>query len=191
MKKVLLCLSLLCACAGKIDMNAAMSNEFLHEDVVQKGHAQEELEKVKSQLVALGYSFHTKPEGQKMTTTLSNVVLLAPDFEKNSPAGKVRILRHELVHVKQWRKYGITGFASKYSVEGQRWVLEMHGYRQDIRDRCDMGNSRKSILKRIDSVSNSFPKSYKLVSLEHEKVKEATLFVLMEELDSYESCPDA
>lgn len=191
MKKILLSLSLLCACAGKIDMSAAMSDQFLHKDVVQKGHAQEELEKVKAELKALGYSFQTKPEGQKMTTTLFNVVLLAPDFEENSPAGKVRTLRHELVHAKQWREYGITGFASKYSVEGQRWVLEMHGYRQDIRDRCDMGNSRASILKRIDRTSETFPASYKLVSLDHAKVKEATLFVLMEELDSYESCPDA
>ncbi len=124
-----------------------------------------------------------------MTTTLYNVILLDPEFEDMGDPKKLRVLRHELVHAKQWRKFGAAGFASKYSIEGKRWVLEMHGYRQDIRDMCDMKLPRKTIIRRIDQVSDEFPSDYKLLALEHAKVKEATLFVLSEEFEKYESCP--
>ena len=42
-------------------------------------------------------------------TTLGRFV-----FVRESAAGSERLLRHELVHVRQWRRLGVVGFAVRY-----------------------------------------------------------------------------
>lgn len=37
-----------------------------------------------------------------------------------------RLLRHEVVHVTQWRRYGIVGFLSRYLGAYMRWRLRAH-----------------------------------------------------------------
>ena len=41
-------------------------------------------------------------------------------------AGDERLLRHELVHVEQWRRYGVVGFLRRYLGAYLRWRLRGH-----------------------------------------------------------------
>ena len=41
-------------------------------------------------------------------------------------AGNERLLRHELVHVEQWRRYGVFGFLRRYLGAYLRWRLRGH-----------------------------------------------------------------
>ena len=40
--------------------------------------------------------------------------------------GNERLLRHELVHVGQWRRYGVVGFLRRYLGAYLRWRLHGH-----------------------------------------------------------------
>jgi Domain of unknown function (DUF4157) len=39
------------------------------------------------------------------------------------------LLRHELVHVEQWRRLGVVGFLVRYLWAYGRWRLRAHGHR--------------------------------------------------------------
>lgn len=43
-------------------------------------------------------------------------------------AGNEHLLRHELVHVEQWRRYGAIGFLRRYLGSYLRWRLRGHGH---------------------------------------------------------------
>jgi hypothetical protein len=43
-------------------------------------------------------------------------------------AGNERLLRHELVHVEQWRRLGAIGFLVRYVGSYARWRLRGHGH---------------------------------------------------------------
>lgn len=43
-------------------------------------------------------------------------------------AGNERLLRHELVHVEQWRRYGFIGFLWRYVGAYLRWRLRGHSH---------------------------------------------------------------
>lgn len=47
-------------------------------------------------------------------------------FMRESAAGSRRLLRHELVHVRQWRRLGVTGFGIRYLGAYARWRLRRY-----------------------------------------------------------------
>jgi hypothetical protein len=47
-------------------------------------------------------------------------------FVRRSAAGSDRLLRHELVHVGQWRRLGVVGFAVRYLGAYARWRLRRY-----------------------------------------------------------------
>jgi len=49
-------------------------------------------------------------------------------FMRESAAGSERLLRHELVHVRQWRRLGIAGFGLRYVGAYVRWRLRRYGH---------------------------------------------------------------
>jgi hypothetical protein len=49
-------------------------------------------------------------------------------FMRESAAGSERLLRHELVHVRQWRRLGIAGFGVRYLGAYVRWRLRRYGH---------------------------------------------------------------
>ena len=49
-------------------------------------------------------------------------------FMRESAAGSERLLRHELVHVRQWRRLGIAGFGLRYLGAYVRWRLRRYGH---------------------------------------------------------------
>jgi hypothetical protein len=42
-------------------------------------------------------------------TTIGSVIMVRPQWEHDE-----HLLRHELVHVEQWRRYGVVGFLARY-----------------------------------------------------------------------------
>lgn len=48
-------------------------------------------------------------------------------------AGDEQLLRHELVHVEQWRRYGIVGFLARYIGAYLRWRVRGHAHRDAYR----------------------------------------------------------
>ena len=54
-------------------------------------------------------------------TTLGRFVLVRPEA-----VGSARLLRHELVHVRQWRRLGVLGFLSRYLGAYARWRLRRY-----------------------------------------------------------------
>jgi hypothetical protein len=42
-------------------------------------------------------------------------------FVREASAGSERLLRHELVHVRQWRRLGVIGFGVRYLGTYARW----------------------------------------------------------------------
>jgi hypothetical protein len=43
-------------------------------------------------------------------------------------ASSSRLLRHEAVHVRQWRTYGVIGFLGRYVVAYLRWRVRGYGH---------------------------------------------------------------
>lgn len=186
MKRLLAAL-FLCSCAAPLNMRDAESDEFMLERMTSSD-VRYELEKVVAELEALGYTFSKKPKNQSMTTTLWNQILLAPDWDDRPDVGKLKTLRHELVHAKQWREYGVDGFAVLYASEAKRWVIEMHGYRQNIRDLCDMGIKTSEIEARIEGIAESFADSYRVLMIPDDHIYEKTKAVLMKEHEEWKGC---
>ena len=56
--------------------------------------------------------------------TLGNVIIVKRGKE-DSPY----LLRHELVHVRQWRRYGVVGFSARYLGAYAWGRLRRHGHR--------------------------------------------------------------
>lgn len=54
-------------------------------------------------------------------TTLGPVILI-----RKAAAGNERLIRHELVHVRQWRDLGVVGFLRRYLGAYAKWRL--YGY---------------------------------------------------------------
>jgi len=54
-------------------------------------------------------------------TTLGRFVFVRPEA-----AGSRRLLRHELVHVRQWRALGVLGFLRRYLGAYLRWRLRRY-----------------------------------------------------------------
>lgn len=47
---------------------------------------------------------------------------------RTGAVGDERLLRHELVHVEQWRRLGFAGFLSRYLGAYLSWRLRGHGH---------------------------------------------------------------
>lgn len=60
--------------------------------------------------------------------TIGRLVIVRRDA-----AGDERLLRHELVHVEQWRRYGAVGFLRRYLGAYLRARWQGHGHREAYR----------------------------------------------------------
>ncbi len=54
-------------------------------------------------------------------TTLGRFIFL-----RASAVGSARLLRHELVHVRQWRRLGVAGFGVRYLGAYARWRVRRY-----------------------------------------------------------------
>lgn len=170
------------ACAFRPDSGAAMSTEYLAEQPVGPD-LDAEIAAAFRELDELGYEVVEQTYGLDKATTLHAHVLLPGDFGERAKGDQLRMLRHELVHARQWRALGLVVFGAKYANESTRWVLEMHGYRQNVRDMCSAGFSRGEIDGWASTLSERFPARYLFTPKHHAKVQAATKAVLIAELE--------
>lgn len=56
--------------------------------------------------------------------TLGSVVIVRAGHEHSD-----KLLRHELVHVRQWRRYGAVGFGARYLGAYLLWRLRLKGHK--------------------------------------------------------------
>jgi len=56
--------------------------------------------------------------------TLGSVVIVRRGHEDS-----VHLLRHEQVHVRQWRRYGFVGFSARYLGSYALWRLRLKGHK--------------------------------------------------------------
>jgi len=56
--------------------------------------------------------------------TLGRLVIVRAGHEHSK-----QLLRHELVHVRQWRRHGVVGFAVRYGTSYAKWRLLRKGHR--------------------------------------------------------------
>ena len=56
--------------------------------------------------------------------TLGRLVIV-----RRRAVGDAHLMRHELVHVSQWRRLGVVGFLVRYLGSYLRWRLRGHGHR--------------------------------------------------------------
>ena len=62
--------------------------------------------------------------------TLGSTIMLRPDrYERAVDGGESELIAHELVHVEQWREYGVVGFLRRYLLDYAR--LRMIGLGHD------------------------------------------------------------
>lgn len=47
-------------------------------------------------------------------------------FVREAAAGSARLMRHELVHVRQWRRLGVAGFGTRYLGAYACWRLRRY-----------------------------------------------------------------
>ena len=64
----------------------------------------------------------------------SSAITIGPVVSiRRRSAGNETLLRHELVHVEQWRRLGVVGFLSRYLGAYFRWRLLFHAHRDAYR----------------------------------------------------------
>ena len=64
----------------------------------------------------------------------SSAITLGPLISvRRRAAGNQILLRHELVHVEQWRRFGVVGFLARYLGAYLRWRLLLHGHKDAYR----------------------------------------------------------
>jgi len=70
----------------------------------------------------------------KMTTTYYKEIRVGDGWEDYSIPRKASVLRHEIVHAKQWRHFGRASFGANYIFSARfRWAMEVQAYRESVR----------------------------------------------------------
>ena len=173
-------LVVLSACAFRPNMGAAMDDAYLADWDVSEGKA--DLARVEAELKEMGFRIMERTDGLKRLTTLPDKVLYPAGFREKPPRVQAELLRHEMAHAKQWQALGVYLFGAKYAQESGRWVLEMHGARQQLRDACGYGRKREDLEVWIEETAEAFPKRYLLTPKNAAKAKKATQEALLAEL---------
>jgi len=97
-------------------------------------------------------------------TTLGHTIFVPDDWDRSEPGGRLAVLRHELVHIEQFERFGVLGMSILYGLlplpiglAYGRARLELEAYRETIRataeiDGIDLATSawlRESIVERF------------------------------------------
>lgn len=129
-------------------------------------------------------SSHFGSRFSKMSTTYYREIRVGSRWEEFSVAKKAAVLKHEIVHAKQWRHYGQVRFAAKYIFSARfRWSMEVQAYRESVRAYRTLG-ALESWLREyvLDSVPGSLWNSYGLRTLRKDDVYDETRKLLLKEL---------
>jgi hypothetical protein len=181
MKRLLLSSLLLSGCTLSFSHAKAMTNDHMSERVMAN-ISEADLVQIALDLADIGYAIVERVDGSSRLTTLPGVVLIPQNFEERPLDSRVRVLRHELVHAKQWEALGELVFGVEYADLGGRFELEAQGYRQQIRDLYTDGKSFDYMNRVIEKFATSFPGNYKYPEKHHQTIEDAMRKALQAEL---------
>jgi hypothetical protein len=151
----------------KGQIRSASSERYLYGGEIPSDPAKA-LAKAEAELKKAGYKFvrrtSTFEHGRKFTMTLRRKIALSGRWDTYSTAKKAEILWHELVHVRQRKRWGHAKFLSRYITAEGRWMIEVPAYRESIRAKKAMGKgyTEKQVKDYVEHKIDSMRKSYKL-----------------------------
>ena len=119
------------------DMKLARSDEFLFGAHEIGNNHQAALRKAQQKIRDAGWNFKVRPgairHGRKFTMTMRKTIYLSSKWESYPAWKRAAILWHELVHIRQRKKWGDAKFLSRYATARGRWASEVQAYRMSIR----------------------------------------------------------
>jgi hypothetical protein len=119
----------------------------------------------------------------KMTTTYYKEIRVGDGWAGYTPPKKASILKHEIVHAKQWRHYGRGTFGARYIFSARfRWAMEVQAYRESVRAYRTLG-AKESWLRTYATkdVPDILWQNYMLGVLRKGDVYEHTAKILLRE----------
>lgn len=172
------------------DVDLAMSRQFLDQDIADFGkNAGAMLQDAFDWAKANSFSIKKKASHfgsrlSKMSTTYYKEIRVGSLWEEFIVPKRAAVLKHEIVHAKQWRHYGRASFGSKYIFSARfRWAMEVQAYRESTRVYRTLGAVEKWLREYVnDAVPNSLWGSYALGTLRKDDVYEQTRKILSLEL---------
>lgn len=122
--------------------------------------------------------------------TWGDTIFLPAEWQTMSPGMQALYLRHEMVHVRQFRAMGKAKFVATYADERKRWGLEMQAYRQMMRD--DACSPENIVLEEahqafIDQMSFELANLYGFVTLDKGDLEDLTHDLLTDESERWDS----
>lgn len=159
----------------------AKSNENWDPEVMQLKSARSIIDYTTKKMQSLGVTLiqkkSSKMQWSTMTTAMYRDVYLGSGWEDKSMAGKAQTLSHELVHLRQWRKYGPIRFALRYIFSSRfRWAMEIQAYRMSVAVRKTL--RVRATREYINARPEKLRSIYKMKSLSN--LKELTIRLLQE-----------
>jgi hypothetical protein len=120
----------------------------------------------------------------KMSTTYYKEIRVGARWTEFSVPKRAAVLKHEIVHARQWRHYGQGSFATKYIFSARfRWAVEVQAYRESIRVYRTLGAVEKWLREYVkDLVPNSLWKNYALKTLRKDDVYDEARRILSKEI---------
>jgi hypothetical protein len=120
----------------------------------------------------------------KMSTTYYKEIRVGSRWETFTVAKKAAVLKHEIVHAKQWHHFGQATFGTKYIFSARfRWAMEVQAYRESTRAYRTLGATEPWLREYVtDVVPASLWGSYGLRTLRKDDVFYETRKILMKEL---------
>lgn len=118
----------------------------------------------------------------QFTTTFPGVILVAPNWEERSEANRAVVLWHEIVHLRQYEKYGPVLMGLMYLTSEGRWAMEVQAYRETFRVHRLFGVPEETIRKAMVSRAERLYVSYELGTMPRDYAIEKAVEIWM--LDS-------
>lgn len=117
----------------------------------------------------------------RLTTTYYQHVRVPEDWDERGTLGQVLTLAHELVHVRQWRKYGRARFGGRYVFSPRwRWAMEVQAYRESIRVRKVLGMGKGEAEQYAGRVAARMWTTYRLWPLSKAHVRKYAKMLMLE-----------
>ncbi len=118
----------------------------------------------------------------RMTTTLPDVIFVGSEWDSYPVVIQAEVLWHELVHVRQWERFGSSKFAFMYAIDESRWALEVVAYRESFRVLKTMGVLSKVLEAQMESRMESLYTKYFLAVIPKQCFEDLTSKVWEKEL---------
>ena len=162
--------------ASTEDMSVA--GDFSSDPTEAKAQAEKILEELDIEIIP-------KAEGiedwGRFTTTFPDKLYLSTNYPSMSVDSQAGLLRHELVHVREYQRHGVSKFFTMYAFAEGRWALEVQAYRESFRARRLFGEDERSIQEAMRGTAENLYKSYSLDLMPKECAIEGAIEIWMED----------